>query len=66
MVYSRDSSTVIVELEGSVENLDIIVNSTAMKVYAVGNYSDFVFGFELDDMKQAIARVGQCYFTTKV
>jgi hypothetical protein len=24
-----------------------------------------VFGFELDDMKQAIARVGQCYFTTK-
>ena len=65
MVYSQESSSVIVELDGSVENLDIIVSSKSMKVYAVGDYSDFVFGFELDDMKQAISKVGQCYFTTK-
>ncbi len=65
MVYSQESTTVIVELDGSVENLDIIVNSKSMKIYPVGDYKNFVFGFELDDMKQAIARVGQCYFTTK-
>lgn len=65
MVYSRESHTIIVQLDGSVENLDVIVNSNVMKVYAVGNYIDFIFGFELDDMKQAVSHVGQCYFTTK-
>tara|TARA_R110000868_G_C10911248_1_gene764982 strand:- start:854 stop:1321 length:468 start_codon:yes stop_codon:yes gene_type:complete len=65
MVYSRESHTIIVQLDGSVENLDVIVNSSVMKVYAVGNYIDFIFGFELDDMKQAVSHVGQCYFTTK-
>jgi len=65
MVYSQESTTVIVELDGSVENLDIIVNSKSMKIYPVGDYKNFVFGFELDDMKQAISKVGQCYFTTK-
>ena len=65
MVYSQEPTTVIVELDGSVENLDIIVNSKSMKIYPVGNNTDFVFGFELDDMKQAISKVGQCYFTTK-
>ena len=65
MVYSQNSTSVIVELDGTVDNLDIIVNSKVMKVYPVGEYQDFVFGFELDDMKQAASKVGQCYFTTK-
>lgn len=64
-VYSFEAHTLIVELDGTVDNLDIIVNSAIMKVYPVGERKAFVFGFELDDMKQAASKVGQCYFTTK-
>ncbi len=49
MVYSQESTTVIVELDGSVENLDIIVNSKSMKIYPVGDYRNLVFGYELDE-----------------
>lgn len=65
MVYSFEPHTLIVELDGTVNNLDTIVNSAVMKVYPVGEKDSFVFGFELDDMKQAASKVGQCYFTTK-
>lgn len=65
MVYSSEAHTLIVELDGSVENLDIIVSSKVLKIYPTGEYDNFVFGFELDDMRSAVKIVGTCYFTSK-
>ncbi len=65
IVLSTESHTLIVAIEGSAQNLDTIVNSNVMKIYPKGSYEQYVFGFELDKMTQAVSLVGQCYFTTK-
>ena len=65
MVLSTESHTLIVAIEGTAQNLDTIVSSKVMKIYPKGSYEQFVFGFELDKMTQAVSLVGQCYFTTK-
>jgi hypothetical protein len=64
-VYSNKEHTVVIEMAGTLDNLNLIVDSNVMKIYPVGEYDKFVFGMELDDMTSAAAIVGQCYFTTK-
>ena len=63
-LYSNKGHTVVIELAGTVDNLNLIVDSAVMKIYPFGEYEKFVFGFELDDMTSAASIVGQCYFTT--
>jgi opacity protein-like surface antigen len=60
MVYSSESRTLIVEIDGTDLNLQRVLRSNAMRVYPKGS-KEMVFGFELDEMIQAAELVALCY-----
>ena len=60
MVYSSESHTLIVEIDGTDLNMQRVLRSNAMRVYPKGS-KEMVFGFELDKMIQAAELVALCY-----
>jgi opacity protein-like surface antigen len=60
IVYSSESRTLIVEIDGTDLNMQRVLRAKAMRVYPKGS-KEMVFGFELDNMIQAAELVALCY-----